>query len=138
MNAAAESLLDSSVWNARGFADGWQPLSATRDVTEPATGETLGTIGIANAADIDARRKRRRAAQPAWAALPYERRAEILRAAARSLDESTADVAGWLVRESGSVSAGRTSKSPSRLKRSMRRPHCARSPSARCSRVNPA
>ncbi len=44
MNAATECLLDSSAWNARGFADGWQRLSATRDVTEPATGETLGTI----------------------------------------------------------------------------------------------
>jgi benzaldehyde dehydrogenase (NAD) len=103
MNSIKESLLDSAVWHGRGFADGWQALNATRDVTEPATGGTLGTIGMADAADIARAAKAARAAQPAWAALPYERRAEILRAAAQAFAAATPEVAGWLVRESGSV-----------------------------------
>ena len=103
MNATKDSLLESSIWDGRGFADGWRTLNGTRDVTEPATGEKLGTIGMANAADIAHAAKAARVAQPAWAALPYERRAEILRAAAQSFSESTAQIADWLMRESGSV-----------------------------------
>jgi len=103
MNATTELFLDPTVWNGRGFAGGWQTLSATRDVIEPATGETLGTIGMASAADIARAAEAARAAQPAWAAVPYERRAEIMRAAATQLAEATESVAGWLVRESGSV-----------------------------------
>ncbi len=103
MNATTEVFLDPTVWNGRGFADGWQTLTATRDVVEPATGETLGTIGMASAADVARAAEAARAAQPAWAAVPYERRAEILRDAATKLAEATETVAGWLVRESGSV-----------------------------------
>ena len=105
MNATEETLLDSVVWNDLAFGGRWNSLDSTRDVTEPATGAKLGSIGIASPQDIALAAKSARAAQVAWAATPYERRAEIVRAAADALSESTAEVAQWLVRESGSVFA---------------------------------
>jgi len=105
MNATREALLSPSVWNGLGFLGGWAPLHATRDVVEPATGKRLGSIGMADAADIERAAAAASHAQLAWAASSYERRAEIVRAAARAFREATDDVVDWIVRESGSVRA---------------------------------
>jgi benzaldehyde dehydrogenase (NAD) len=53
------------------------------DVLEPATGETITRVGNATAADVRRAAAEARAAQPAWAATPYEKRAATLRKAAR-------------------------------------------------------
>jgi benzaldehyde dehydrogenase (NAD) len=103
MDTKSEMLLDSTVWQGRVFSDGWQTSPATRDVVEPATGKKLGVIGMADAAAIARAAETARRAQPAWAATPYARRAEIVRSAAVAFADATDDVVGWLVRESGSV-----------------------------------
>ena len=103
MIATKDPLLENSVWDGLAFGDGWQALRATRPVLEPATGKTLGTVGVADAAEIAAAAKAAKHAQIAWAATPYERRAEVMRAAAAIFRESTEEVAGWIMRESGSV-----------------------------------
>ncbi len=103
MHALTESLLDASIWAGRVFSDGWQTASATRDAVEPATGKTLGSVGMADAATIARAAASARAAQASWAATPYERRAEIVRAAAAAFASATGEVADWLVRESGSI-----------------------------------
>jgi acyl-CoA reductase-like NAD-dependent aldehyde dehydrogenase len=54
-------------------------------VQNPATGETLEEIPCADAATTEAAVARARAAQPAWAALPFEERARALRRLARAM-----------------------------------------------------
>ena len=105
MLTATNSLLDPTVWSGNAYMTGWRRPAAQRDVREPATGEVLGSIGIAGTAEIADAAKAARAAQPAWAALPYEQRAAVIRKAAAILEAATDDVVTWIVRESGSVRA---------------------------------
>lgn len=47
--------LDSHRWAGKAFDGQWSTgLSSVRDVTEPATGQVLSKVGIANAADMRA------------------------------------------------------------------------------------
>lgn len=103
MIASQERLLEPGLWQNRAFTGAWTTVNGTAPVVEPATGTELGTIGIGDPADIARAAKAAATAQPAWAATPYERRAEIMRAAAAIFRESTAEFVEWIVRESGSV-----------------------------------
>ena len=103
MNATQEGLLNATVWSGFGFLDGWVPLHGTRTVVEPATGSALGNIGMADASDIARAARSAARAQREWAAVPYERRAEIMRAAAGAFRDATEEIVDWLVRESGST-----------------------------------
>jgi len=70
-------------WEGRVFDGGWyEPRGGARDVTEPASGQTLMRAGTANAADIAAAASAAASAQPGWAATPPLERAEIFRKAA--------------------------------------------------------
>jgi benzaldehyde dehydrogenase (NAD) len=89
------SLLDASSW-----ADG---ASVTAPVIEPATGDELGTIGIAGAEEIEAAARRAEAAQRAWARTPYPERAGILRRAGDLFAAHAAEIEDWIVRESGAI-----------------------------------
>lgn len=53
--------------------------ASTFSVTDPATGATLGHVAEQSPAEVAAAVHRGRAAQPAWAALPFEVRARTLR-----------------------------------------------------------
>ena len=56
-------LLDNRLWAGKAFDGGWTTsLNAARDVTEPATGQVLGRVGIASAADMQAAITRGRSA----------------------------------------------------------------------------
>ncbi len=103
MNATQGALLDATVWDGRVFGDGWQTLGATTTVVEPATGKILGRIGSASPTDIVRATNAAKRAQLAWAAVAYERRAEIMRAAAAAFAEATEEIVDWVVRESGST-----------------------------------
>ena len=46
-----------------------------------------------------------RAAQPAWAATPYEKRAAVLRKAARLLEDNQEELIPWIARETGGIPA---------------------------------
>ncbi|MGB8267062.1 MAG: aldehyde dehydrogenase family protein, partial [Candidatus Velthaea sp.] len=74
MKATKERLLEPTTWDGLGFVDGWQTLHGVQTVVEPATGATLGRVGMANAADVARATSLARRAQTDWAALPYERR----------------------------------------------------------------
>ena len=87
------------------FGGGWRAAANVVDAVEPATGATLGRVGMASPAAVAEAAARARLAQPAWAATAYERRAEILRKAAQVAEGHRAEIAGWIVRESGSVPA---------------------------------
>jgi len=86
-------------------AAGWRAEAATQDVTEAASGAVLGRIGTATVAAAQAACAAAKVAQPGWFALPYDQRAAVMRNAADSLEVRADEVAGWIVRETGSVGA---------------------------------
>src|SRR5580692_2543406 len=97
-------LLDDLDWQGKVFSDGWTaPRGGELESTEPATGEVLARVGLANAADIAAAAASARAAQPEWAALPGPQRAALLRRAAGVLEANRAEFERWLVREGGAI-----------------------------------
>jgi benzaldehyde dehydrogenase (NAD) len=77
---------ESQVWNGRIFSDGWKTAAGgTQAVVEPATGESIGLIGVGSAEDIDNAVVSATKAQEAWASMPFDQRAAIMREAARLL-----------------------------------------------------
>ncbi|MFE9621533.1 aldehyde dehydrogenase family protein [Streptomyces sp. NPDC006527] len=90
-------LLDPTSWQSR-------PLSGPRHtVTEPATGEALGTVVLAGAEDVAPATEAARAAQAEWARLPHFVRAGVLRTAGDLFTAHADELREWLVRESGSI-----------------------------------
>ncbi|MGW4088113.1 aldehyde dehydrogenase family protein [Streptomyces sp. NPDC004822] len=90
-------LLDPQSWQPR-------PLSGdTHTVTEPATGEALGTVALAGAEDVTAAARAADGARAAWARLPHFARAAVLRKAGDLFAAHADELRTWLVRESGSI-----------------------------------
>jgi acyl-CoA reductase-like NAD-dependent aldehyde dehydrogenase len=75
--------------------------AASIEVTNPATGELIGSVPAMSAADIDAAVERARAAQPGWEALGFEGRARILRRAQRWTIDNADRIARTIVAENG-------------------------------------
>lgn len=74
--------------------------AATLQIVNPATGATIGEVPRQTPADVEAAVTGARAAQPAWAALPFAERARALRRLTRRmLDDTT--LIDTLVAESG-------------------------------------
>src|SRR6516162_10297297 len=106
MNAPAPQFMIESVWRGRLFGAEWRNAAGgTLDVLEPATGATLTRVGAASAADVRKAAAEARAAQPGWAATPYEERAAILRKAARVLEDNQEELIPWIARETGGIPA---------------------------------
>ena len=98
------TLLDGADWNSKIFSNGWiAAQGGTVQTIEPATGEVLGEIGLANKGDVAEAAQRARAAQPEWAATIGPERAALMRQAARVLEDNRAEFETWLVREGGAV-----------------------------------
>ncbi len=97
------ALLDSDVWSKKFFSDGWRQAAAEQPVVEPATGNQLGTVGLATAEDVGRAAARAAQAQRTWAATSPQERAAVLRRAGELFTEHAAEVEDWLVREAGSV-----------------------------------
>jgi len=77
----------------------------TRNVIEPATGQVLCTVGIANAADVAAATAAAAAAQKAWVAVPPREKAEIFRRAAALFQQHGDELALYAARETGGILA---------------------------------
>jgi len=106
MNAPIPKLLLESAWRDRVFGAEWRPaIGGSLDVIEPATGAVLTRIGNASAEDVRRAAAEARAAQPGWAATPYEKRAAILRKAARVLEDNQEELIPWIARETGGIPA---------------------------------
>lgn len=98
------SLLDSAAWQGKIFSSGWvDAAGGTVDTLEPATGEVLATVGLANAADVANAAVAAKAAQPEWAAKTGPERAALLRRAAGVVEANRAELEAWLIREGGCV-----------------------------------
>ncbi|WP_425246518.1 aldehyde dehydrogenase family protein [Streptomyces sp. NEAU-NA10] len=90
-------LLDPTTWQSR-------PLSGPQHpVTEPATGDSLGTVVLAAAEDVAPAAEAARAAQAEWARVPHFVRAGVLRKAGDLFAAHAEELREWLVRESGSI-----------------------------------
>lgn len=100
------ALLDPGIWTGKIFDGGWiAGGDGSYDVTEPATGGTLGVLGRADGEDVARAARTAARAQRDWSARTYEERAAVLRAAGRLFEEHAEEVQGWVVREAGSVPA---------------------------------
>ena len=98
------SLLDPTTWNARLYSSGWRTGSGGAGaVTEPATGNELAELGLADESDVAAATAAAMVAQRDWAARPYDERAAVLRKAGALWEQYAADVHEWLIREAGSI-----------------------------------
>ncbi len=93
-----------TAWEGKALLNGWRDTQGGRHaVIEPATGQVLHTIGLADPQDVAAAAKVAKAAQPAWAATPFEQRAAIFRRAADLLENHAAAIKPRFIRETGSV-----------------------------------
>ena len=97
-------VLDGLDWQGKVFSSGWvTPQGGELKSVEPATGDVLARVGLANPADIAAAAAAARRAQPDWAAQPGPQRAALIRRAARVLEDNRAEFERWLVREGGAI-----------------------------------
>ncbi|MFV0457457.1 MAG: benzaldehyde dehydrogenase [Actinomycetales bacterium] len=101
--ATGTGFLPLDLWQGTIFTGGWEPAASTSTSIEPATGDSLGTIGMVDADGIATAAQAAAQAQREWAQASYETRAAVLRAAAQVATEHTEEIVGWLVRESGST-----------------------------------
>ncbi|MFI9800940.1 benzaldehyde dehydrogenase [Streptomyces sp. NPDC052302] len=90
-------LLDPQSWQPRPLSGG------EHTVTEPATGEALGTVTLASADDVTTAARAAHGARAAWARLPHFARAAVLRRAGDLFAAHADELRTWLVRESGSI-----------------------------------
>jgi benzaldehyde dehydrogenase (NAD) len=98
------ALLDQATWSGQIYSDGWrESLGGPGSVVEPATGESLGSIGLANVADVEQAAALAAKAQPEWAATPFQERAAILRRAGDLIERNREEIHGWIIREAGSI-----------------------------------
>jgi benzaldehyde dehydrogenase (NAD) len=90
------ALIDESAWRGKIFLGGWAAGGGgDGPVTEPATGQEIGRIGMAAPADVTRAAQVAAAAQPGWAARPHTERSAILRKAAGLWLASAADIEPW-------------------------------------------
>ncbi|WP_111768748.1 benzaldehyde dehydrogenase [Nakamurella deserti] len=98
------TLLDAAAWSGRIKSGTWTAGGGgTGDVIEPATGRTLGMVGLASEDDVRRAARTAAEAQRAWAATPPAERAAVLRRAGELWERHAAEVAWWIVREAGSI-----------------------------------
>jgi benzaldehyde dehydrogenase (NAD) len=97
-------LAPQDVWNGKIYSNGWQqPGEGTLDVSEKATGASLGEVGVASAADVAAAAAIARKAQAAWAQVPGPLRGDVIRRFSQLVLEHADEIAEQIVRETGSI-----------------------------------
>ncbi|WP_434576950.1 benzaldehyde dehydrogenase [Pseudomonas sp. Z5-35] len=104
MSASENHLLSQVIASQCVFNGDWVPASGPLlSIIEPATGEVLMRSATADAADIAKACRDAALAQPAWAALGPRDRAAILRKAADVAEQSFAELALYVARETGAA-----------------------------------
>lgn len=98
------TLLEGADWTGKVFTGAWtDSQGGTVHTIEPATGESLGEVGLASAPDVAAAALTAAAVQPEWARKTGPERAALLRRAAELLSTNRSEFETWLVREGGCV-----------------------------------
>ncbi|WP_127131388.1 aldehyde dehydrogenase family protein [Georgenia sp. SYP-B2076] len=102
-DTTAGTAVAPAAWDRKIFTGRWsEGHGGTIDVVAPATGKVIATVGAASTADLDAAVEAATAAQKAWGAATYDRRAAVFRRAAQLLEADPDRLLRWLVPESGS------------------------------------
>ena len=97
-------LASPDVWSGKIYSKGWRNAdSGVLTVTDKSTGERLGEMGRASAADIASAALIAHEAQRAWAALPGPHRGDIVRKASQLVVQYADEIAAQIVRETGSI-----------------------------------
>ncbi|WP_167000932.1 benzaldehyde dehydrogenase [Mumia sp. ZJ430] len=99
-------MLDPAIWTGKIFLGGeWiEPSDGqTYPVIEPATGDELGRVGRAGAADVRLAAEHAIAAQREWAARPNSERAAVLRRAGDLWAQHAETIQQWNIREVGAI-----------------------------------
>ncbi|MFC4137584.1 MULTISPECIES: aldehyde dehydrogenase family protein [unclassified Microbacterium] len=90
--------------DGRIYSDGWRsPGGGVQEVRSPGDNGLLGTVGIADEADVERAGARAVQAQAEWARASYKVRSAVLTRAADALREIRDEAEHVLVRESGSL-----------------------------------
>jgi benzaldehyde dehydrogenase (NAD) len=98
------TFLSGAPWQGNIFLDGWRTGGGgDAPVLEPATGSEIARTGRASVADVTKASEIATDAQRAWAELPFNQRAAILRRAGQIFTENEAELSEWIVRESGGI-----------------------------------
>lgn len=98
------SILDPELWTGNIYVNGWRAgRGGTQAVIEPATGNSIGEVGLATAEDVYEAAGKAAMAQREWAALKPSARAAVLRRAGLLFEEHAEEISGWVTRESGST-----------------------------------
>lgn len=83
------------------YSSGWVKGDATLDVVEPATGETLATVGRGTAQTVAKAAKAAAAAQKKWALVPPEEKRKLFIRAEQVMRGFADEYTEWVVREVG-------------------------------------
>lgn len=106
MNMHTPKFLDTARWGGMAYISEWQEaLGGTINVTDPANGNVLAAVGFCGEADVQRAASQARAAQKAWAKVLPATRAAILNRAADLLEQNGAELASWIMQETGSIHA---------------------------------
>ncbi|GAA2046685.1 benzaldehyde dehydrogenase [Yaniella flava] len=98
------TLLGDPRWHNKILSDGWVPgTGESLNITEPATGKQLGSIGSASPQDVNAAATRAAEVQKEWAAVKPTERAAILRRAGQLFEEHAAELQPWIMQETGAI-----------------------------------
>ncbi|TWO69694.1 aldehyde dehydrogenase family protein [Caenimonas sedimenti] len=98
------AFLDPAAWAGQVFGGAWtRPRGGARDVVEPATGQALGAVGIADAQDVAAACSAAASAQKAWAQVLPREKAAVFHRAAALLQQHFDELALYVARETGAI-----------------------------------
>ena len=101
---ASTGLASPGVWNGKIYSKGWRKADGgALMVTDKSTGERLGEMGCASAADVASAALIAHEAQRAWAVLPGPHRGDIVRKASQLVLQYADEIAAQIVRETGSI-----------------------------------
>lgn len=104
MDGSHLSFFDAATWHGKIYSGGWaEGAAGSDDITAPADGSLVETVGRASPQDLTRAAAAARAAQPAWEATPGAERAAILNRAADILEANAEELIPWIIRETGSI-----------------------------------
>lgn len=105
--STAGTVLGGDTWRGSIHVGSWiAGTGGTVTVRDKATGAALAEAGLASPDDVRAAARTAAAAQPGWADLPGEKRADVLRRAAGLFEEHRDETVRWLCREGGATRRG--------------------------------
>ncbi|WP_029363076.1 aldehyde dehydrogenase family protein [Herbaspirillum lusitanum] len=102
-DSAVTAFLEPRAWEGCFYDGKWRPASNRFESCSPSTGKLLAHLGTTSKSELAQAIAVAGKAQLNWARQPIAARAEVMRRAAELLALHSEELAGWLVREGGSI-----------------------------------